>query len=59
MFEKTYQANTEGIDNETLLKFGKMFTESQTIFDLVMEKVKKNENIQISDEDKDEYIKSL
>ncbi|MCB5250406.1 MAG: trigger factor [Candidatus Cloacimonadales bacterium] len=59
MFEKTYQANTEGIDNETLLKFGKMFTESQTIFDLVMEKVKKNENIQISDEDKDEYIKEL
>ncbi|HPK40486.1 MAG TPA: hypothetical protein PKZ69_02595 [Candidatus Cloacimonadota bacterium] len=59
MLERSYQARVDDIDEDTLLKFGKMFSENQTIFDLVVEKIKKVKELQITDEDKDDYIKDL
>ncbi|HPY97028.1 MAG TPA: trigger factor [Candidatus Cloacimonadota bacterium] len=59
MLERSYQARVDDIDEDTLLKFGKMFSENQTIFDLVVEKIKKIKELQITDEDKDDYIKDL
>lgn len=59
MFSKNYNIPVDHLDQETLLKFGKMFTESQTIFDLVLEKVKKIENLEATEEDKNAYIELL
>jgi len=59
MFNRNYNLSADSIDEETLLKFGKMFSENQTIFDLVVEKIKKTENLEITEADKDEHILTL
>jgi len=59
MIEKNYGSNAKGLDDALLLNFGKAFTEAQSKFDLVVERIKELENIEITEADKDEYINYL
>lgn len=59
MIEKNYGSDAKGLEDNILLNFGKAFTEAQTVFDLVVERIKDIEKFEITDEDKDEYIKII
>ncbi len=59
MLEKNYNASLDSISDEILLNFGKIYSEQQTVFELVAERIKEIENLEITDNDVDTYLELI
>lgn len=59
MLEKQYNSSLGNISEDILLNFGKIYSEMQTVFELVAERIKEVENIEITDADVDNYLEII